>query len=115
MGWVIGIFSSLVPYLVDLFVSAGFKFVYALGFGSVTYLGFDYLLDSVIDKVMSSVNGVPYVTLQFLHLMGLDVSLNTFLSAGATILFIKGMNWSTGSITKGTFSKPKGSSGVHWG
>lgn len=57
--------------------------VAALGFGAVTYIGFDALLSWVADQVRGQLDGLPALALNFMGMAKVDLAINIVLSAYA--------------------------------
>jgi len=55
----------------------------ALGFGALTYVGFDALLSWVSSEVQGQLSGLPALALNFMGMAKVDLAINIILSAYA--------------------------------
>jgi hypothetical protein len=60
--------------------------VIALGFGALTYVGFDALLSYATDQIKDNLDGLPALALNFMGLAKVDLAINVVLSAYAVNL-----------------------------
>lgn len=60
--------------------------LFALGFGALTYVGFDALLSFATDQIKGNIEGLPSLALNFMGLAKVDLAINIILSAYAVNL-----------------------------
>lgn len=115
MGKIISfLFITIIPLLPTLISAVVTRVAISLGFGTVTYMGFDALFETIMTKLKSTFNGIPSATLEIIGLIGIHESLNLTLSAGFALLMFKGMN-KMGQARSMVWRKPGSKDPIDWG
>ena len=104
-GW----FKSALPFLAGYLGASGSQFLISLGFGVTVFSGFNYATSLLIESMVASMSGLPTAFIQLLGLMWVDKALNLLLSAGVTLLTLKGLRG--GVMMRQTWWKPGQKSG----
>lgn len=66
-----------------------------IGFGFVTFVGFNALISTVKDYIIAQISGAPVAVLNILGLAKIDICVSIFFSAVTTRLIIAGVNKAT--------------------
>jgi len=89
-------FAALGPVIIPIVV----RVVTALGFGVATYTGISVLWDSIEAEIWANLSSTSSSILTILGMARVDDAMKVLLSAGATVLLLKGLNTALGSISK---------------
>lgn len=105
--------ASIFPFLAQFLTASVARVAIALGFGTVSYAGVGFIFDTIIAKLnSSSLLLMPHVA-TFIHLMGIDTAMNIAMSAGATLMVMKGVSKS-GYSRQMVWRRPGDKSPVDW-
>ncbi|MFA0156108.1 DUF2523 family protein [Vibrio sp. 10N.261.46.A3] len=113
MGYLLTFFSGLFAYFAPFLGATVTRAAISLGFGTVVYQGVGFIFDTVIAQVNSSMGDLPYILVQFVHLLGIDTAINIGLSAGFALMVLKGMS-SNMSLRKQVWRKGGDNSTSEW-
>ncbi|AXH76363.1 MAG: protein of unknown function DUF2523 [Inoviridae sp.] len=105
MNWVWIALSSLVPFFIRFIGASAVATITSMGVGFITFTGLHVLVDHVLEKLQSSLTGLPSVIVSFIGLTGIDTAINIVLSAAFALLVLKGVTKS-GSLTNQVWRKP---------
>lgn len=73
-------------------MSVAGRVMLALGIGIVTFAGVDLALNSLRDKALANLTGLPALTLDVLSLLRVDQAILTVFSALVATVAIRGLN-----------------------
>lgn len=73
----------------SVIASIGAKILISLGFGFVTYTGFDLVLEYAKNYLFAAFDSLPLPTLQLLGLLGIDQLISLLFSAWSTVFLIR--------------------------
>lgn len=82
-----------------------------IGFGFVTYVGINLIIDQARSYIITSIGSVGSNILSILGLMKVDVAINIMLAAVTTRFILSGLNKATDSKRRSVWTKPGDSSG----
>lgn len=111
------LFLTVIPLLPQLITAVVTRAAIAVGFGTVSYVGFDILFDSIFSTVTDNLSGLPSDIVTMIRLVGITDGINIALSAGFALLSFKGMSAVAGraNIRKRIWRKPGDESDMDWG
>lgn len=78
----------------------------AIGFGFVTYVGINMIIDQAKNYIISEIGGAGSTILSILGLMKIDVAINLMLAAVTTRFILSGFDKASGSKRHPVWSKP---------
>jgi len=88
--------AALAPVVIPIVV----RIATALGFTVATYTGLQVLWGSLESAIWASLGSGSASVLTILGMARIDDAMQVMLSAGATILLLKGMNAASGALSK---------------
>ena len=97
--------TKIIPYLKMIIGATAVQAGLSFGFGVMTFVGFNEILDRLMKAVITHFGSLPADIVQLLGLMGFDTALNIVFSAMVTLLTLKGLR-ATGSMSHIVWRKP---------
>lgn len=93
--WVI-IYSFVIALVVPILKVA----LRALGIGGITFIGFNFLLDTVVAQMQLLIGGLPAAVLEILTLAGFFEIVSLLVSALAIRLLVMGVSSTSDSVSR---------------